>query len=134
MGDEQVIPELITQAQANALFGALFVLGLVLAPVAFLIARRRGGDGLLAALLWGGPPVLVGGVLWPVYNAITNHLGLDTVVNLLVNLGLFVVVGALVGVGWSWLIARRQPTPVLTTGEGDSETEGGPPLSKTRVA
>jgi hypothetical protein len=111
MGDEQVIPELITQAQANALFGALFVLGLVLAPVAFLLARRRGGDGLLAALLWGGPPVLVGGVLWPIYNAITNRLGLDTVVNLLVNRGLFVVVGALVGVGWSWLIARRQPTP-----------------------
>ena len=123
MGDEQVIPELITQGQANALFGGLFALGVVLAPIAFLIARRRGGDGLLAALLWGGPLVLVGGVLWPVYNAITIRLGLDTVANLLTNLGLFVMVGALMGVGWAWLVARRQPAADLSRAAGNEPAD-----------
>jgi hypothetical protein len=58
----------------------------------------------------GGPPVLLW-VMWRVYNAITSRLGLDTVANLLVNLALFVIVGALCGAGWAWLMARRQPLP-----------------------
>lgn len=36
--------------------------------------------------------------LWTVYNAITDRLGLDTVKNLLVNLGLFIGLGIIIGI------------------------------------
>jgi hypothetical protein len=100
--------ELITVRQADALFLGLLLLGLVIAPVAALVARRRRSDALAAALAAGGSLVLLG-VLWRVYNAVTNRLGLDTVANLLANLALFVLVGIACGAGWAWLIARRRP-------------------------
>ena len=100
--------ELITVPQADTLFLAVLALGLVGAPLAALIARRRrGGDPLAAALAVGGPLILIG-LMWRVYNAITDRLGLDTVANLLVNLGLFVVVGVLCGVGWARITTRRR--------------------------
>jgi hypothetical protein len=102
-----VIKELVTRGQADALFGVVLILGLILLPVTALVARRRGKSPLLAAVAIGGPPTLVG-VLWRVYNVITDRMGLDTVANLLVNLVLFVIVGAACGVGWVAL-NRRQP-------------------------
>ena len=100
--------ELITQAQAEAAVRVLLVAGLLAGAVAFFVARRRsGGDPLRSALAAGGPPVLLW-MLWRVYNAITERLGLDTVANLLVNLALFVTVGVLCGTGWAWLTARRR--------------------------
>lgn len=99
--------EIVTVAQADALFLALLALGVLAAPIAALLARRKGMDPLAAALATGGPLVLMG-VMWRVYNAVTNRLGLDTVRNLLVNLALFVVVGVFCGAGWAWLTARRR--------------------------
>lgn len=104
-----MIPELVTRAQADALMGGVPMLGLVAGAVAFAYVRRRGGDGLLYGLLWGGPPILAG-VLWRVYNVITDRLGLDSVANLLVNLAMFVGLGALCGWGWVWLSGRRAKT------------------------
>jgi hypothetical protein len=101
-----VIKELITRGQADALFGAVLALGLVLLLVAAVVARGRGKSPLLAALAFGGPPTLVG-LLWRLYNAITDRIGLDTVANLLVNLALFVVVGVACGVAWVVLTSRR---------------------------
>ena len=54
---------------------------------------KRVGIGLLVGALAGGGNY----ALWTVYNAITEKLGLDTVANLLVNLGLFLVVGTVAG-------------------------------------
>lgn len=102
------VPELVTLTQANAAIAVLVMLGLIAAPVAAFLARRKSGDPLLTALLVGGPPVLIG-LLWLAYNALTDRLGLDRLVNLGVNLALFVAVGVLCGAGWAWLIARRQP-------------------------
>ena len=99
--------ELVTRAQADVFFLGILVLGLVVAPVAGLLAKRRGGDPLPAALLWGGPLVLIG-LLWRVYNAITDRVGLDSVANLAANAVLFVVIGAACGIGWIWLAGRRQ--------------------------
>ena len=115
--------ELITDAQANALLLAVLIIGLVAGPVAAVVARRRGGDALQAGLLAGGPPVLLF-VLWCVYSAITERLGLDSVVNLLVNLALFVVVGGLCGVGWAFLAARRgaEPSAAERLSEESSES------------
>ena len=99
---------LVTRAQADMVFGVLLILGIVVALVAFALARRRGGDGVRAAVLWGGPLMLIG-VLWRVYNAITDRLGLDRVANLGVNLVLFVGVGAACGIGWTVLTHRKPP-------------------------
>jgi len=123
-GDGSLVPELVTLAQANAAVAVLVVLGLLAAPVAALLARRRGNDPLLAGLTIGGPPVLVG-LMWLVYNAVTDSLGLDRIVNLVVNLILFVFVGALAGVFWSWLVARRAPAARNTGGDDEEEN---PPL------
>lgn len=109
--------ELVTRQQADTLFSALLVLGLVAGLVAAVIARRRRGNPLLAALAVGGPLLLVG-AMWPVYNAITDRIGLDTVKNLLVNAILFVAVGIACGVFWAWLTTRRIPGSVPPD-EGD---------------
>jgi lipopolysaccharide export LptBFGC system permease protein LptF len=92
MGDPN--KELISLHQAQM----LMLVVLVLAPLiglAWGAAKKRLVPGLVIGLLVGAGNY----GLWTVYNAITEHLGLDTVKNLLVNLGLFVVVGLLVGVG-----------------------------------
>jgi hypothetical protein len=81
----------------------------VLTPLCGLLhgwwrARQQGRLGLrllrgLAAGLLG--PVILG--MWFVYNSLVNRLGLDSVRNLLVNLGLFVGVGLLLGLGYRLL-------------------------------
>ena len=99
--------EIITMEQANRLFLMLAVvipvIGLL---VGGLLGSRRGnaGRGALTGLLFGliGPANLL---LWNVYNAITDRLGLDTVKNLLVNLGLFIALGVVAGLicGRYWI-------------------------------
>jgi uncharacterized membrane protein YGL010W len=86
----------------------LLMLGvLVLAPLVGLAwgcAAKRLPFGLAVGLVVG-----VGNyALWTVYNAVTDKLGLDTVRNLLVNLGLFVVIGIVIGIGAGVYAARRQ--------------------------
>ena len=69
---------------------------LVLAPLVGLAWGARAKRlklGLLVGALVGGGNY----ALWTVYNAITEKLGLDTVANLLVNLGLFLVIGTIAG-------------------------------------
>ncbi len=100
-----VVKELITRGQADALFTAVLLLGVLLGPLAWFLAKRRGGNPLAAALAAGGGPILVG-VLWRVYNAIADSLGLDTVRNLVANLVLFVVLGAVIGAVWARFIVR----------------------------
>ncbi len=94
--------ELIDPQQAH-----LLMLGvLLLAPIiglAWGYAAKRLPLGLIVGLLVG-----VGNyALWTVYNAVTDHLGLDTVKNLLVNLGLFVVIGIAVGLGAGFYASKR---------------------------
>jgi hypothetical protein len=92
--------ELIDERTAHLLMNAL-ALGLPVAGgvVGALVGAARGrvaastraglGIGALGIVNW---------LLWRLYNAITNHYGLDTVKNLLVNLAVFVGIGALAGV------------------------------------
>jgi drug/metabolite transporter (DMT)-like permease len=85
--------ELITRHQANL----LMVLVLVAAPLIGLVwgirtKKVRQGVGIGAALGIGNM------ILWGIYNAITDRLGLDTVKNLLVNLGIFAFIGIVSGV------------------------------------
>ena len=99
------------------LFLAVLLLGLIAGPVAWVMARRRGGAAMRAALAAGGGPVLIG-VMWWVYNGITDRLGLDRVVNLLVNLVLFVGLGIAIGVGWAYLPVRHPEEPAPDSGKG----------------
>lgn len=78
------------------LFGAPLV-GLVWGVVAKRLVR-----GLVIGLGVG----IGNDVLWTVYNAITDKLGLDTVKNLVVNVSLFVVLGVIIGLGAAWLSAK----------------------------
>ena|SRR5579883_612283 len=84
--------ELISPHQAQVLMIAV----LIVAPVAGLVwgaAAKRLVSGFLIGLAIG-----IGNfILWTVYNAITDRLGLDTVKNLVVNLVLFIVIGIIVG-------------------------------------
>ena len=94
--------ELIDLHQAH-----LLMLGvLVLAPLAGFVwgfANKRWPLGMAIGLLAGAGNY----ALWTVYNAITQKLGLDTVANLLVNLGLFVVIGIAAGAGAGVYAARK---------------------------
>jgi hypothetical protein len=86
------VQEIITAKQVDTLFLALAIAGpLMGAGIGWAKSRRA-----LTGLLWG-LLLTANWILWRVYNAITDRLGLDTVRNLLVNLALFVVLGAVAG-------------------------------------
>src|SRR5262245_40151767 len=96
--------EIITMEQANRLFLVLAIAGPILGLAVGSFIGGKAGEmkagaikGLSAGLL--GVLILV---LWKVYNAITDRLGLDTVKNLVVNLVLFIGLGIAAG-----LIAGR---------------------------
>ena len=93
--------ELIDERQAHLLMLAvLFAAPLV--GLAWGLVTKRLARGVVVGLLVG-----VGNyALWTVYNAITDKLGLDTVKNLLVNLGLFVVIGIVAGLTGAWWTGR----------------------------
>lgn len=96
--------EMVTRAQADIVFNLLPILGLIGGIVAGLLARQGGRSAPAAAVLWGGPPILIG-ILWRVYNAITDRIGLDRVANLAVNLGLFIIIGIICGIAGTALMA-----------------------------
>src|SRR5690349_19727463 len=86
--------EIVTVEQVNSLFLwlaiGLPVVGLI---GGFLLGRRAGAiKGFVVGLF--GPLNLL---LWKVYNLITDKLGLDSVKNLLVQLGLFIALGVVGG-------------------------------------
>jgi|GEM_PF-1062900 hypothetical protein len=60
--------------------------------------ERCAARKMVAGALIGGIGSLVYG-LWILYNMITDALGLDSVANLCLQLGMFAVLGAAVGVG-----------------------------------
>ncbi len=85
--------ELIDPHQAQLLMlGVLVAAPLVGLAWGFFVKRIL--RGLLLGLAVGAGNF----ALWTVYNAITDRLGLDTVKNLLVNLGLFIGLGIIIGI------------------------------------
>lgn len=85
--------ELITIEEMNHLMLAVLVAAPVIGLILGAIARRVRMYGLAGLAIGTG-----NFLLWKIYSAITDRLGLDTVLNLAVNLGLFIVVGVVVGV------------------------------------
>ena len=99
--------ELIDEQQAHRLMLGVLVLAPIIGLVWGLVAKRL-VKGLVLGLAIG-----VGNfVLWTVYNAITDHLGLDTVKNLLVNLALFIALGVIIGLAVGWFTRKEPEEPV----------------------
>ena len=95
--------EIVDIAAVERLFSLLAILG----PIAGLIiggaiGKRRGQirSGALNGLIMGLLGTL-NWLLWRIYNTLTDANGLDSVKGLAVNLALFVVIGALLGFGYS---------------------------------
>ena len=100
-GSKQAMKELINAHQAHLLMLTILILAPFVGLAWGLWAKRiRRGIGV-------GMTVGIGNyLLWTLYNALTDKLGLDTVKNLLVNLGLFIALGLLAGAGWGVWAAR----------------------------
>ncbi|GIV14783.1 MAG: hypothetical protein KatS3mg022_0218 [Armatimonadota bacterium] len=101
--------EIITAKQVDVLFLVLAIAAPVAGAAIGWVRNKRALTGLLWGLL-----LTANWILWRLYNAITDHLGLDTVRNLLVNLTLFVVLGAVVG----YLTALRTKRRKASYGAG----------------
>jgi apolipoprotein N-acyltransferase len=95
--------ELITIEQANSIMLAL----IVIAPLVGLLIGNLTKQPKLG-LLWGLGIGLLNFALWKLYNLIIDNLGLDTVKNLLVNLGLFIFLGLAGGVISAKLMSKSQ--------------------------
>ena len=106
------LTELLSARQAELIVAAIAagipVLALLLGGT---LGRRTIGLGRGLAL--GGLIGLLGPVcwgLWLCYNGVVGHYGLDSVKGLLLNLGLFCLVGVLAGVSlgraWRRLVAK----------------------------
>ena len=105
--------ELVSPQQAEAIVRAvaagLLALGVVGGAVAAAFTRPR-----RAGLVIGAFVALAGALVWWVwltYNAVIARFGLDSVKALLLNLGIFVVVGLAYGLaaGAAWRRAHRRP-------------------------
>ncbi|HZO89406.1 MAG TPA: hypothetical protein VFB38_13835 [Chthonomonadaceae bacterium] len=101
--------EIVEVAAVDRLFALLALIGPIagaLIGAAVGVRRQNVRRGTLLGFLIGlfGP---LNWLLWRVYNALTDRNGLDTVRNLFINLGLFIVVGAVIGVGVGWALRRE---------------------------
>lgn len=95
--------ELIDEHQAHLLMLGILVLAPIIGLIWGLLARR-----LIKGLVLGLAIGVGNFLMWTVYNAITDRLGLDTVKNLLVNLGLFIMLGIIIGLAVGWF-TREEP-------------------------
>jgi hypothetical protein len=111
--------ELVTVEQVESLFRVLAIAGpLVGAAVGAALGSRRRmvrcgafrglGIGSLAVLNYA---------LWRMFTALTERNGLDSVANLLLNLGIFVVLGLVGGVLYGRL-TRRSAVETASTSPG----------------
>jgi len=119
--------ELVTIEQMDRLFLMLAVAApIVGAAIGGALGAKCGnagrgfGKGLLVGLL--GPANLI---LWKIYNALTDRMGLDTVKNLLVQLGLFITLGVVAGLIAAYL-KRPDSTDGQVGGASSLVTAGGP--------
>ncbi|MCC6728563.1 MAG: hypothetical protein IT208_04415 [Chthonomonadales bacterium] len=114
--------ELVTTRQVEAAFRAIAIAAPLLgALVGAALGRRSWRSSLPRGFLLGllGPANLL---LWWLYNAITDRMGLDTVRNLLVNMAMFVAIGGTVGLVLAWSERARRHR----SGADGSAGEAGP--------
>jgi hypothetical protein len=118
--------EIVTVEQMDRLFMLLAVAGpLVGLVIGGVWGARKGGVSRSSLVGLGiGLLAMVNLLLWKVYNAITDRLGMDTVKNLLVNVGLFVALGAIAGFA-AGFVARRKAVSGPPAEEVEEAAGGG---------
>ena len=84
--------ELVDAAQVGTALAVLSVTALAATLVCTVRFRQGRAPVWARAAFFSGAAVLAW-PLWQVYNGIEDHFGLDSVAALLINLGLFVLVG-----------------------------------------
>ena len=88
--------ELVDAGQVGTAIAILSGAGLLLTLALAAMARARRSPALTRGALLAAAAALLY-PLWLVYNGIEDYFGLDSVAALLINLGLFAVVGVAVG-------------------------------------
>jgi len=93
--------EIVDIAAVSRFFTLLAVIGPLVgaATGAAVGARRRNVRGGALAGLVFGLLLTLNGLLWQIYNRITDATGIDTVKNVVFNFALFVLVGLTLGAG-----------------------------------
>ncbi len=104
--------ELVTEHQAHLIMLAFLAAAPIIGLLWGVIAKK-----VRLGLLVGACVGVGNYVLWTVYNAITDHFGLDTVKNLLINLVFFIAVGVIVGLVTGKAVAQKR---ALTNSGGDN--------------
>lgn len=94
--------ELVGEHQAHMLMLGVLIVAPLIGALWGVFKKRLLGSLIVGLLVGFGNYAL-----WSVYNAITEHLGLDTVENLLVNLGLFVMIGITIGLVTAWISRNK---------------------------
>lgn len=102
--------ELITIEQADHIMWAILVIAPLIGLIAGAIAKQ-----IKPYLLWGAAIGVGNLLLWKVYGAITDKLGLDSVANLLVNLVLFIAIGVTVG----FFVGRKGSVAEVNANDND---------------
>ena len=92
--------EIVTMGQMNRLFLILAILTPMVGVANYLLQSRRGSErasSIRASIFLGllGP---INFLLWNMYNAITDKLGLDSVRNLIINVVIFAAIGVVAGI------------------------------------
>lgn len=102
----ELIDERTTNLIINLLAWGLPLAGIVVGALAGAARKRLASDTVSGFVI--GCAGVFNWLLWHLYNAITNRYGLDTVKNLLINLGLFLAIGvAIGGLGGLWARTRQ---------------------------
>jgi len=91
--------ELISERTFNSLITVIAVIGPILGLIIGIVVGVIKNDvkRLTIRGVIIGSFALITYIMWRIYNAITDHYGLDSVKNLLINLGLFTLVGIIIG-------------------------------------
>ncbi|NLH98623.1 MAG: hypothetical protein GX446_03920 [Chthonomonadales bacterium] len=101
--------ELVSIEAVERLFVVLAIAGPIIGGLAGAVLGLRTRSVARSALR--GFAVGMAGVanwlLWRMYNALTDHYGLDSVKNLLVNLVIFTGLGLAAGVAYGYMMRRR---------------------------
>jgi ABC-type Na+ efflux pump permease subunit len=106
--------ELVSPAQAEAIVRVaalgLVGVGIAVGAVGALFVRPRRAAPVVGGLVAAAGALAY--ILWMVYNSLTARFGLDSVKALIINLGIFAVVGlaygALAARVWSWATGSHE--------------------------
>lgn len=119
--------ELVSMEAVERVFALLAVGGPVLGGAigAAMGARKRAVFGyLLRGLLLGGLGS-ANWLLWRMYSALTDHFGLDSVTNLLLNLAIFVALGVGAGLVLGYRFRRAAEIAGVGIGGADGKEDPG---------